>query len=324
MSQGLPYTLLTSAEGREVYNLPAATLPNDASEVELALAEDGVARIDMPLSGSDFERLTTAFDICTSEFPQLLPPYFDVDARKGHEAGYRRKDLKLNRSQQQIADPKNIFHFSELARNRWDETHADAPDMLRQFLDDGFEIQNILLGVVREHLERLEASHPNMSRAYFLEAAPQTLSFMRVLSYDGYVPHDNLKAVASPHYDLGGFTIQAYADAPGFWGRASGHKGPETDTKYYDTAHGQAYLFAGQEHAKLYGDDSFIKPLWHGVERVIAPEATYAPNRHAIILFTDTPLIDHANCTADTKPHLQSGYEPVDIPSQPVANERVA
>lgn len=302
MGEHLPVQLLSSAEARTEYDLGIPDKSRAVSEVDRQLAEGGIAKIEMNLSPQDFQRLTSGLDVCIAECPELLSTtYHLVDPRRDSTAGYVRKDRKINQAGVQIEDPKSLFHFAETARQHWGDQLKHGPQIIKDFLADGFEIQNVLLGIARQQVQTIEPSHPNISKLYFPPSGPSSLSFLRVLSYDGYSVDGEYAAVAKPHYDRGGFTIQAHADAAGFWASADGPRG---DRRHFDTQAGEAYLFAGSEHAKAYGDDSYIHPLWHGVDRVIPAGVTLIPNRHAVILFVDAPLVNHDISVQDTMPHI--------------------
>lgn len=295
--------LFTPEQARQAYQLHTAGGRLFASDVDNQLHENGIAQIHMPLSSGDFQQLTRVFDDCVDEFPDLLQTtYHTVDDRMNNSAGYVRKEQKINQAQRQIQDPKSLFHFSESARTRWGAQFPHAPRQLRNLFSAGFEAQNALLGIARAHITGLNETHPNIEKLYYSDDRdPHTLSFLRVLSYDGYQPTDDASAVAKPHFDIGGVTIQAYADAPGFWGAKDGPRGERT---HYDTADDQAFLFLGTEHRKVYSADSPLEPLWHGVDRIIPEGAKYVTRRHAVILFIDAPHVNHGITEQDTLPHL--------------------
>jgi hypothetical protein len=145
----------------------------------------------------------------------------------------------------------------------------------------------------------LENTHPNISDLYFPNN--DSFSFLRLLRYDGYEPHSKLAEVAKPHYDIGGLTIQAYADAPGFWAAKDGVHG---DRKFYNTNPHEAYTFLGKGHEKIYGPEDIFQPLWHGVDRIISAGVTWVPERTAVILFVDAPEVDYHIRQDDTLPQL--------------------
>ena len=271
------------------------------SEVGNELAEHGIVAIEMPLASDDFKRLSEGFAVCLNECPELLKTTNQsIDSRYGSDVGYTRKEKKIDeRTGMQVGDPKNYFHFSESVRPQWRETFQQGPKVLRDFLEDGFEIHNALLGVAKEQIAELESSHPNMSSLYF--PGDDSFSFLRLLRYDGYEPREDMGVVAKPHYDIAGATIQAYADAPGFWKSSDGVTGPK---QYHDTNEHEAYMFLGKGHEKIYGKDDVLKPLWHGVDRVIPTGVTFVPERTAVILFLDAPEVDYHMRENDTVPYL--------------------
>ncbi|MDL2341921.1 MAG: hypothetical protein QFB87_02505 [Patescibacteria group bacterium] len=293
---------MSSAEARHFYELSPATNPENGGAVDRQLLEQGIARIAMTVSQADFSELSQTFDACIAETPDLLlQSYHIVDSRLSNSAGYVRKEQKVNAAGRQIADPKGLMHFSESAYTRWQQQFKSAPRLLTRFLEAGFDIQHSLLHTARQHINDLATTHPNLSKLYFPPDGPRSLSFLRVIAYDSYDVTGTYADVAKPHFDIGGVTIQAYADAAGFWGAKDGPRGERT---HYDTAPAGAYLFLGTEHAKVYGDDSYLKPLWHGVDRIIPEGQTHVPERHAVILFVDAPAVNHGITERDTLPHL--------------------
>jgi hypothetical protein len=276
-----------------------------ASDTDAALVEKGVATIPMPISNGDFETLIDAYETCLHEHPELLHnTYHSVDQRHGNEAGHVRKERKINPATGlQIQDPKSLFHFNEQARLRWQEQYTSAPASFSSFLEYGYEIHAGLISVARGQFNELEETHPNILDAYYPEQrrVRQSLSFMRILSYDSYIASDAIGDVAKPHFDIGGATIQAYADAPGFW---CSKGGPSNEREFHVSDQGYAQFFMGIGHKKLYGKAARIQPLYHGVARIISEGLEIVPKRHAVILFSDAPRIDFDVTAEDTLPEL--------------------
>ena len=294
--------LMDADAARAHYDLRPARRASRASDVDQQLTLHGIADIAMSLSESDFSALTASFDACIDDCPKALAnSYYIVDERPSNSAGYVRKERKINQAGRQIEDPKSLYHFTETARDRWTRNYRSLPATFKQFLASGFEIQEILVDASRQHIAGLEASHPNISKLYYPPEGPESLSFLRVLSYDGYNSNGDYDAVAKPHFDVGGVTIQAYADALGFWGAKDGPRG---ERRYFDTAPNTGFMFLGVEHAKIYGDQSYLKPLWHGVDRVTPAGVSSVPKRHAVILFTDAPRVDYQTTNRHTSPDI--------------------
>jgi hypothetical protein len=294
---------LSPSQARDKYNLESKYFA-PRSEIEQALMQAGIAAIEMPLSGSDFQRLSNGMAVCLDECPSLLQQtLYQADGRYGSEAGFVRKEKKIDASSGlQTADAKSYFHFTESARDGWREQLAGGPKVMRDFLEDGFEVHDILVGVAKAIVSDLESSHPNMNRLYFPHG--DSFSFLRLLRYDGYEPRASMGEVAKPHYDIGGITIQAYADAPGFWAAKDGVHG---ERQHYDTNEHEAYTFLGKGHEKVYGAADNLQPLWHGVDRIVPAGTTYVPERTAAILFVDAPNVDYHVRPADTLPHILGG-----------------
>ncbi len=271
------------------------------NEIETALREQGVVAIEMPLSPDDFARFSEGFALALEECPDALrQTFFKVDERYGSEAGYTRKETKFDENGVQVADPKNYFHFTEKARGHWREKFASGPKVMRDFLEDGFEVHDALIAIAKSTVQSLESTHPNISKLYFPD--DDSFSFLRLLRYDGYTPHEQMLDVATPHYDIGGVTLQAYADAPGFWGAHGGEDGART---HYDTKPHEAYAFLGEGHRKVYGSGDPIRPLYHGVDRIVPAGVTWVPERTAVILFVDAPEVDYEVSMADTRPYTK-------------------
>jgi hypothetical protein len=272
------------------------------SDSNAALERDGIIAIDMPLSGDDFATLLEGYEECIEECPEILKEtYHQVDFRHGKDAGQVRKERKMHKGVQ-VADPKNYFHFNEYASRRWAEQFLHGPRILRRFLAEGAEVQVALIDTAKQQFLELEETHPNITRAHFCgsETKPVSCSFMRLLSYDGYTVDEHMGDVGKPHFDIGNATIQAYADAPGFWVAPDG---PQGERQYYPNNIDEGYFFISYAHKKLYGDSSPLKPLWHGVERLVPPNTVQMPKRHAVILFVDTPYVDDSVRPEETVPY---------------------
>lgn len=271
------------------------------TELETSLEKAGIAAIEMPLTPDDFQRLSAGMAVCIEECPELLKQtFYKADPRYGGEVGYVRKEKRVDvRSGLQTDDPKHYFHFTEQSRSYWRERFATGPTILTDFLEDGYEIHDALIGVAKTTVAEMETTHPGISTLYFPEN--DSFSFLRLLRYDGYEPYDGMAEVAKPHFDIGGVTIQAYADAPGFWAAPDG---VGTDRTYYDTQPQTAYTFLGKGHEKVYGPDDTLRPLWHGVDRVVPTGVSFVPERTAVILFLDSPEVDYHVKRSDTLPQL--------------------
>jgi hypothetical protein len=289
---------LSPQQAVEHYGLKVDQDANE-SEIERVLRESGIAAIEIPLSPDDFKRFSEGFAVALGECPGMLrETSHTFDSRYGSEAGYTKKETKFNESGIQIADPKNYFHFTESVRDRWREQFARGPKVMRDFLEDGFEIHDALLSVAKQTTVELENTHPGISKLHF----PNNNSFsvLRLLRYGGYKPQERMLDVATPHNDIGSETYQAYADAPGFWAAPGGENGTRTR---HDTAPNEAYLFLGEGHEKVYGEDDELKPLYHGVDRVIPAGVTWVPERTAVILFVNAPEVDYGVDMTDTRPY---------------------
>lgn len=291
---------LSPKQAYEAYKLnPNREAKRTATEV--LLEKTGIAAIEMPLSADDFQQLSNGMAVCINECPDLLAEtFYKADTRYGGEVGYVRKEKRFDqRTGLQTDDPKHYFHFMENSREYWRERFSKGPKILRNFLEDGFEIHDAMIGVAKRTVAELENTHPNMSQLYF--PGKESFSFLRLLRYDGYEPYEGMSEVAKPHFDIGGVTIQAYADAPGFWAAPDGIDGARY---HFDTEEHQAWTFLGKGHEKVYGQDDSMKPLWHGVDRIVPAGVTFVPERTAVILFVDAPEVDYHVRKSDTLPQL--------------------
>lgn len=276
-----------------------------ASDLDTQLIENGIANIEMPISESDFRTLIDSFETCIGECPEVLTDtYYKHDTRHGNEAGYERKQRKIDPTTGlQTQDPKHLIHFTEKALERWTDQFTNTPSAFADFLANGFEAHAVLIALAKAQFAELEETHPSISKAYFPvpRHALGSLSFMRVISYDSYNADLAVGEVAKPHFDIGGATIQAYADAPGFWGAKDGRK---SERVHYDSNQGYGQFFMGIGHKKLYGQDCRLRPLYHGVDRIVPEGQQIVPQRHAVILFIDAPFINYDVTPKDTLPEL--------------------
>lgn len=266
--------------------------------LEEELERKRVAVISSSIKDQDFMDLAESFEICREMCQPLLDASFHpVDKRFGNEAGYVRKERKISLGTgMQIQDPKHLFHFNEDARVAWNKQFRLAPVELREFFEQGYALQDQLLALGKVAIGELEGTHPGITEAYFPTDA-SSVSFMRLVDYDDYEVEPGMEhlPVAKAHYDIGGYTIQSKATAPGFWGETPDGK------EYFDDQIGSAYFFAGTYHQKIYGDKSRIQRLRHGVDRIFSPDATYVPRRKAFILFMDPWKIDAGITAQDTE-----------------------
>lgn len=293
-------------EGRLRFMLDSQHPTLFGNDFERSLIDNRVAELNMPVGEPEFIELIELLEHSIDEHPELLnQSYVVVDHRLGNDAGYVRKEAKYDNTGRQKQDPKSLFHFNEDARQYWAELFASAPADFRELLEAGAEVQDRLIAVARTAISQLEDVHPRIPRAYFEDHFNAhrlvSHSYLRVLSYDAYDITEAVGTeVAKPHFDIGGFTIQAYADAPGFWGSS----GPSDERRYYPSQPGRAHFFAGIGHRNLYEGNTDIQPLYHGVERIIPEGQTHVERRHAVILFVDTPFIDPRVRAYQTLPEI--------------------
>lgn len=266
------------------------------------LVEAGVAERPLDVAQSEFTEIIESFETCLQDeaiAAGLLPStYHPVDNRSPADAGFVRKEPKIENGQQ-TQDGKSLFHFNEAAQRRWQRDFIHAPIELKDFLERGYELHAALINFARQCIDELEETHPNISSAFFPKGIP-SYSFMRILSYDIPTADSPSLEVAKPHFDVGGLTVQAFADADGFWGR-----NPSTKEHIdYPSTVGNAHVFTGIGYRKLYdtaGQRAPIRPFYHGVR---SPERLPTIKRHAIILFLDAPYVDFGVTAQDTLPQL--------------------
>lgn len=266
--------------------------------VETCLRENRIARVALGIGQRGFEDLSAKFDECIAETDEVLAAtYHLVDSRRGHTAGYFRKERALNESLVQVVDPKNVFQFNEQARLRWVKQFALAPIAIRSFLEIGYEVHSALADAAKEAIQQLDIDRPGLLREHFpTDNTP--VSFMRVVRYDSYdnTPENGSLPVAKAHVDICSYTIQGWSSAPGFWGRAGSVK------TYHDDQTGDGFFFASRTHEKIFGKESSIKPLIHGVDRIMPPpELSKVPERTAVVLFVNPWRIDSQVTAAETK-----------------------
>lgn len=258
----------------------------------------GVTSIECPLTPDDFALVGTLLRDCIEYCPvQLGQTAHKVDRRFGADAGYARKERKVNRQTgKQIQDPKHLFHFNEHARDRWNTEFRIAPAVLKEFLAVGGEVQDILLQMGKTALEQLEETHPGIVDAHYPHNS-HSVSYYRKILYDPYesTPDMNDLPVAKRHKDIADFTIQGFATASGFWGETPAGK------QYFDSEAGKAHLFTGMGYEKIYGDQALLRAFKHGVDRMRAEPGTFVESREADILFLDAWKIDPRVTGDDTQ-----------------------
>lgn len=310
MSVELGYDkFLTCDEGRRLYNLSEAPSSN-APDLHGTIHAEGIARIGMNVGTTSFEDLIDLFEESIAEHLVYLGQTFhDVDKRYGNQAGYQRRERVIDpETGLQTLDAKHFFHFNERANQRWRASSSVAPLAVKGFLAAGYDIQSDLVRLAKEQYQALEATHPNIMSAYFPKEAGALggFSFMRVLSYDGYDTSEVSGPVAKPHYDIASSTIQAYSDAPGFWGTTDRIDGVKI---YHDQTDGYGHFFVGKGHKKVFGEQAVLQPLWHGVDRIVSETTSRVPSRHAVILFINAPFIDYAHKKEDLVPYIADGKD---------------
>lgn len=251
-------------------------------------------RIHLPSSNSDFAELSRLYDTALAELgtAHMAKTFTLVDPRNGHEAGNVRKERKVNDLGVQTSDPKNIFQFNEQAKIVWDKQFSQGPECLRAFLNAGYEHHAGLLKAMRHATGELDENHPGMLHELFPRTRDlATVSFMRLVRYDAYEidPSDSSSLdtpVAVSHKDICWFTIQAWSNASGFWGRNGAEK------VFIDDQQEGGIFFASETHRKIYGRNARIKPLIHGVGRVVSADQIFIPERTAVVLFMNPWRID--------------------------------
>lgn len=280
------------------------------SRLESALRKSGIAKVRTGVDTDEFQQLSDEYAVCIEEYGDFLDwtaSHFDKNGIP--EDGHVRKDISFNKAGMQIVDPKNLFHFNNALWARWTlDRPARMPADFYEFMEHGFQLHSDLTKAARRLIAVMDRSYVGMNELFFpMRMAATTL---RLLRYDGYRTHDddgkliveNGACVAKPHYDRGGMTIQAYSSAPGFWIRPQ-----DADIHNYERVHppygkNQSQMFFGSGFRAVYGTDTPILPLYHGVDRIFDSESDYVPPRTAAILFTDAPLVDFGITSLETQP----------------------
>jgi len=318
MSRVSPYEmpkLLSPEQAVGAYDLSVLSPEiENMNDIAVSLATRGIAAMQTSLIPSDFQEVTTAFDIVIDSCPKKLPCESEpIHGVQDNTTGYVRKDWQSTSTGKQWEDPKSYIHFTEKSEEIWRAQGFDlrnAPREVREFLALGFALQVELLDITAELLRSLESTHPNITRLYNHQGP---LSFLRLVAYDPTTPDDEHPFVAKPHKDRSGYTLQVYADGPGFEYMPN-DRVMETDAEPdawlpsdFEPAPsmpGEVQIFMGATHAKIYGKTatrSPIEPLLHAVKR--QPGGTQA-RRHAIIQFGNPPMVDPSLVMADTLPQL--------------------
>lgn len=280
------------------------------SHLEAQLRADGIAEIQLPIDKDAFQALSDQYGVCIEEHEQWLNWTAGTFDKNGvPEDGHVRKELGFNVSGMQISDPKNLFHFNPDLSKRWaNASTGTMPAEFKDFMDHGFELHSELTKSAKNLIESLKPSYRRIDELFF--PGELAVTTFRLLRYDGYATHDkdgNLVVeqnaqVAKPHYDRGGMTIQAYSSAPGFWRQLEGRHGVDYPKYYPPHGLGKSQMFFGAGFRAVYGSNSPIKPLYHGVDRIFDEGADYVPARTAAIMFVDTPLVDLRMNGLETQP----------------------
>lgn len=144
---------------------------NPATPLETELQAKKIATIALSVVEADFLELSRDFNECIDDPASadvLLQTYHMVDRRYGHTAGYFRKERKRNDAGIQIEDPKHVFQFNEQAREHWRRQFTnDAPAILLNFLEKGYEIHTELLKSGRTALADIDESYPGVLEEHF-------------------------------------------------------------------------------------------------------------------------------------------------------------
>lgn len=280
------------------------------SDLEDQLRRDAIAKINLPIDKSAFQDLSDQYGVCIDEHGALLnwtAGSFNKDGVP--EDGHVQKELEFNPAGMQISDPKNLFHFNGTLLNKWNnESTLAMPRDFREFMDRGIELRHELTNSARMLIDELDGSYRGIRELTFPGELGSTT--LRLLRYDGYDTHDSEgklvveqdAQVAKPHYDRGLMTIQAYSSAPGFWRQQEGNRGPGKPKEYPPHGVGESQVFFGTGFRVIYGRDSPIQRLYHGVDRIFDESASYIPPRTAAILFVDPPLVNLEIKSTDTQP----------------------
>lgn len=292
------------------------------SELEEELRKSSIAAIDLGLDPNAFQELSDQYGRCVEHFStELNGTAGSRDVEGVPEDGHVRKNIAFNPAGMQITDPKELFHFNNTLRERWEAGEfrtSKTPAELREFMDNGFDLHEQLARQARVVVETLDESYGGrMSELYFPTSHPLGSVTFRLLRYDGYRIYDESgrqialdgDQVAKPHYDRGGMTIQAYSSAPGFWVQPeptdrNAKRKPTDPIIFPPHGSGQSQVFFGKEHHMIYGKEDAIQNLHHGVDRVVDGEAVdgFMPVRTAAIAFVDSPIADLHVTSKDTQP----------------------
>lgn len=284
------------------------------SQLESELRENGIAEVVLDTPVDAYQLISDQYDICMNEHPEWLNWTAGSFDKVGvPEDGHVRKELSINLAGMQISDPKVIFHFNDTLRKKWYRMQQKTPPEFKDYMEHGFYLQSDLARSAANIMDILDESYRGIKHLYF----PSELGSItfRLLRYDGYDTHDgegklivdNGAQIAKPHYDRGGATIQAYASAPGFWRQLEGRHGAAHPKLYPPHGVGMSQFFFGAANRVVYGSkNNPIKPLYHGVDRIISVGAQnipdYVPPRTAAIGFIDMPGVDLKITSRDTQP----------------------
>lgn len=305
------FAILSREQAQQKFQAGAPSLESEPkSKIERDLREIGIAKVNKGIETDEFQQLSDQYAVCIEEHGDLLDWTAGNFDRHGiPEDGHVRKDIGFNVAGMQINDPKNLFHFNNALWARWSfEQHPDVPSDFRDFMDHGFQLHSELTKTARRLTSILDRSYKGINELFFPQRMAATT--LRLLRYDGYDIYnekgerivENGAQVAKPHFDRGGMTIQAYSSAPGFWIRPQG-----VDVDNYERIHppygkNQSQMFLGAGFRAVYGSNTPILPLYHGVDRIFDETMEYVPPRTAAILFADPPLVSTRITGLDAQP----------------------
>lgn len=290
----------------------------DMSELDIALERDGLATVKTPFTHEDFERFRQQLIECIEECPEELAATFGkYDGRRGSEFGYTRKDLEIDKQTgRQKEDPKHIIHFFEPAYPVWDKLMRQGPYPLRVLIKTGEEFERSFVNDVAQPTLDILAASGRRGDIRSVYPRERTRAMARLVHYDEFEPFDDegnlipMNAdVAKRHKDIGGITFQGpvanNGSRSGFQANRYGLWGHEDQWVDHDSVSGEAQVFFGRSHRRVFDYD---EDLPHRVRRVIPADKEVAladgrlvmsekgrlvvPARTALILFYDMPFID--------------------------------
>lgn len=271
-----------------------------ANDFERQLRDRSVGLVTLGVSKDDFAYFHNLFDVVLEEHREALAwtrGHFNKDGVP--EDGHVRKELKFNDDNQQISDPKDIFHFNNALLAKYAAVNKHKmPKEFAEFMDTGFNLWHELGTTTIRSVALLGESYKGIESILMENGI--TSYTMREIRYDKDDPALPPYYRAKEHVDRGFATLQADETSSGLWMKLPGQTGDGYPPIAVPHDDGYSRLFFGVGMNVIYGPGEHpISPMTHGVYGPQPGDGT----RNSTILFDDPPFYDLDITSLDTQPH---------------------